>query len=260
VKLAARDDALECRPGMSPKPAKTRAGSGAAKPAPKVRDAERTRASILAAATEEFARNGYSGARVDTICRVASANPRMIYHYFTDKDGLYVAVLEHALSELRSEELKLSVDHVPPLQGMMELFAFIHDHFASHPELIQLLSGENLLRGRFLGRSVKTPIIASPLIDLIAELLRRGERERVFRAHIDPLRLYVKMVALSYFHRSNAYSLSIIFRTDVQAPEWQTHYREEVETMLRIYLSPTAPSAAEERASGSKRKPPRNSK
>ncbi|HEY0466444.1 MAG TPA: TetR/AcrR family transcriptional regulator [Polyangiaceae bacterium] len=202
----------------------------------RARDSDGTQARILAAATEEFAQNGYSGARVDAICRAAQANPRMIYHYFTDKDGLYVAVLERVLGELRSEELKLAVDQVPPMQGVLELFSFIHDHFGQHPELINLLSGENLLQARFLKRSTKTPIIASPLIDLLRELLLRGERERSIRPGVDPLRLYVKMVALSYFHRSNAYTLSSIFRSDVRASDWQAEYREESEAMLELYL------------------------
>jgi AcrR family transcriptional regulator len=214
----------------------------------KSRDSEGTRARILAAATAEFAANGYSGARVEAICKASRANPRMIYHYFSDKDGLYVTVLEQVLTELRNAELKLVVDHVPPMQGMMELFAFIHDHFGRHPELIHLLTGENLMRARFLRRSVKTPIVASPLIDLIAELLRRGEREGVFVHGIDPLRLYVKMVALSYFHRSNAYTLSIIFRTDLLAPAWQEDFRRDGEEMLRRYLSRDgAPSARAKR-------------
>jgi AcrR family transcriptional regulator len=206
---------------------------------PRTRDADGTQARLLAAATEEFAANGYSGARVDAICRAAKANPRMIYHYFTDKDGLYVAVLERVLGELRSAELKLVVDQVPPLLGVLELFQFIHDHFGQHPELINLLSGENLLRARFLERSIKTPIIASPLIDLLRELLLRGERERAIRPGIDPLRLYVKMVALSYFHRSNAYTLSSIFRCDVRAEDWQAEYRNESEAMLELYLAPS---------------------
>jgi AcrR family transcriptional regulator len=190
----------------------------------------------LSAATDEFAANGYSGARVDAICRAAQANPRMIYHYFGDKDGLYVAVLGQVLSELRSEELKLAVDHTPPMQGMIELFQFIHAHFHRRPQLISLLTGENLLRARFLRRSIKAPIVSSPLIDLIAQLLERGLRQGVFRSGIDPLRLYVMMVALSYFHRSNAFTLSVIFRTDLSAQDWQDRYRRDGEAMLRRYL------------------------
>lgn len=200
------------------------------------RDPDGTRARILQAAIREFSSAGYSGARIEAICKRARANPRMIYHYFEDKDGLYLTVLEHVLGELRREELKLEVDHVAPLAGMLQLFDFVHGHFGAHPELIALLSGENLLRARFLKKSVKTPIVASPLIELVARLLERGVREGVFRSGIDPLQLYVMMVALSYFHRSNADTLSAIFRTDLRDERWQAQQRDHAEEMLTRFL------------------------
>ena len=224
------------------------------------RDGDSTRARILAAATKEFAANGYSGGRVEAICRAAHANPRMIYHYFGDKDGLYVAVLGQVLSELRSEELKLEVDHTPPMQGMVDLFDFIHSHFGERPDVINLLTGENLLKARFLRRSIKTPIVASPLIDLISELLDRGARQGVFRSGIDPLRLYVMMVALSYFHRSNAFTLSVIFRTNVSATDWQKRYRRDAESMLRRYLGPSKKGPSKKSTSAISRKHSSNSK
>ena len=104
---------------------------------------EGTRERILRTAIAEFSEKGYNGARVLTICRKSRANPRMIYHYFGGKDRLYVAVLEHVLGELRREELKLDIEHVGPVEGMMQLFDFTYEHFGKHPELIHLLSGEN---------------------------------------------------------------------------------------------------------------------
>lgn len=200
-----------------------------------ISNVENTRERILRVAIAEFSEKGYSGARVDVICKASRANPRMIYHYFGGKDHLYVAVLEQVLGELRTEELKLDVAHVSPIDGMMQLFDFTYEHFGSHPELIHLLSGENLLKARFLRQSVKTPIIASPLIKLIEELLRRGEREGDFRRGIDPLQLYVTMVGFAYFHRSNAYTLSVIFQSDLLAAGWQAaHKRYSKEMILRF--------------------------
>ena len=217
-------------------PTRGRAPKVARKAGVRKRDADRTRENILRSATAEFAAKGYSGARVEAICRAARANPRMLYHHFGDKDGLYIAVLEQVIGELRREELKLEVDHVEPVEGMMQLFDFIQGHFGAHPELIHLLSGENLLRARFLVRSARAPVVTSPLIDLITSLLRRGEQAGVIRRGIDPLHLYVMMVALCYFHRSNAHTLSAIFRTDLLARTWQGRHHEATAEMLRSYL------------------------
>jgi AcrR family transcriptional regulator len=197
---------------------------------------EGARERILRTAIAEFSEKGYSGARVLTICRKSRVNPRMIYHYFGGKDRLYVAVLEHVLGELRQEELKLDVEHVAPVAGMLQLFDFTYEHFGKHPELIHLLSGENLLRARFLKKSSKTPVVASPLISLISQLLKQGEASGEFRPGIDPVQLYVTMVGFAYFHRSNAHTLSVIFKSDILAPEWQAEHKRYAREMTLRFL------------------------
>lgn len=197
---------------------------------------ESSRERILRIAIKDFAEKGYAGARIEEICKAAKANPRMLYHYFGDKDNLYIAVLEQVLGELRSEELKLDVAHVAPLDGIIQLFDFTDRHFGGHPELRQLLSGENLLKARFLRRSVKTPIVASPLIRLIDQLLRRGERTGDFRRGFDALQLYVVMVGLAYFHRSNAHTLSVIFQADLATPAWLAEHRRYAHEILTRLL------------------------
>jgi AcrR family transcriptional regulator len=197
---------------------------------------EGTRERILRSAIVEFAEKGYSGARVLTISRKSRANQRMIYHYFGGKDRLYIAVLEHVLGELRAEELKLDFEHVSPMNGMMQLFDFTYEHFGKHPELIHILSGENLVRARFLKRSSKTPVVASPLITMIGELLKRGEKTGVFRRGIDPLQLYVTMVGFAYFHRSNAHTLSVIFKLDILTADWQAEHKRYAEEMMLAFL------------------------
>jgi AcrR family transcriptional regulator len=199
-----------------------------ARPKPK----QATRERILLAALEEFADKGFAGGRLDTICAAARANIRMVYHYFTDKAGLYVAVLEHVLGELRQEELKLDVDHVAPMDGLLQLFDFTYDHFAAHPRLISLLSGENLLKAQFLKRSSRTPVISSPVLSLFARLLRRGEADGTLRAGIDPLQLYVVVVALSYFHLSNGHTLSVIFERDVFEKGWLAEHKRIARDMV----------------------------
>jgi AcrR family transcriptional regulator len=63
------------------------------------RHPDRTRARILDAAFAEFAGKGFAGARVEAIARRARTNKRMLYHYFTDKEGLFGAVLRKKIGE-----------------------------------------------------------------------------------------------------------------------------------------------------------------
>ena len=70
-----------------------------------VRDPEKSRARILQAARDEFARHGLGGARVDRIAKVAGLNKRMLYHYFGNKDDLFSAVLEANYAHKRDSEI-----------------------------------------------------------------------------------------------------------------------------------------------------------
>lgn len=205
---------------------------------PRAANIAETRERILRAAIAQFAQNGFDGARVESICRAADVTPRMVYHYYTDKAGLYVAVLEQVLGELRTEELKLDVSSGDPRAGLLTMFDFIFGHFAAHPELIRLLSAENLMEGEFLKNSVATPEVASPVVEHIDTLLRRGEEAGSVRAGIDALHLYVVMVALSYFHKSNAYTLSWIWNEDLGSKEWLADHYAIARQMLEAFLEP----------------------
>ena len=57
------------------------------------RDAEVAREAILEAAEEVFAREGFAGARIDTIGVQAGYHKSLIFHYFGDKEGLYRAIM-----------------------------------------------------------------------------------------------------------------------------------------------------------------------
>jgi AcrR family transcriptional regulator len=53
-----------------------------------------TRAEILEAARAEFGERGYTAATVRQVARRADVDPSLVYHYFTDKAGLFVACLD----------------------------------------------------------------------------------------------------------------------------------------------------------------------
>lgn len=214
-------------------------------PSMKRRNGPDTRERILTAALREFSRRGFSGARVQRIAAAAPTNIRMIYHFFGSKEGLYVNVLERGLQDLRAEEHKLSMATGDPIEGLLTLFDFIYGHFAAHQELVSLLSNENIHKATFLRRSRKVSTMSSPTILAIRSLLARARKAAPRSPGIDPLQLYVTMVALSYFHLSNAHTLSIIFRKDLLKAAWirarHRHARELLSHHLRAIFPARAP-------------------
>src|SRR6201984_725669 len=112
-----------------------------------------TRQRLLTAARREFGRSGLSGARVDEIAARAGVNKQLVYHYFGDKDALYLAVLEWVYEEIRTQERKLNLTGLPPVQAIRKLVESSFDHLAAHPDFILLLNDENRAGARHVRRS-----------------------------------------------------------------------------------------------------------
>jgi len=177
-----------------------------------------TRERILGAAVEEFARYGLGGARVDRIARRAAANKRMLYYYFGDKDGLFLAALEDRYEHIRGAERTLDLEHLGPREALERLVRFTWEYFVEHPEFMTLLNSENLHKGRHVRKSKRVQDMHSPLVETLAAVLRKGEAQGLFRKGVDPVQLYISIAGEIYFYLSNRYTLSRIFDRDLMAP------------------------------------------
>jgi AcrR family transcriptional regulator len=206
------------------------------------RDPERTRHRILEAATEEFARYGLGGARVDRIAVRAGANKRMLYYYFRDKDNLFLSALERSYSQIRAAERALDLEHLEPRVALKRLVEFTWGYFLEHPEFLTLLNSENLHKGRHVRRSRSVPEMHTPLVETLRAVLRRGERSGAFRRGIDPVQLYISIAGEGYFYLSNRYTLSQIFGRDLMEKKALTERaRHNAEMILNAVGRSTPP-------------------
>ena len=190
-----------------------------APPEPRSRDADRSQLAILDSARDEFAQRGLAGARMDSIAARAGLNKRLIYYYFGSKDDLFLAVLERTYADIREAEQRLHLDEVEPVEAICRLVSFTWHYYLDHPEFITLLNSENLHRAAHLKRSERIQEMNSPLVQLLDGVLERGRREKLFRAGVDPVQLYISIAALCYFYLSNNDTLSAIFGRDLRAPK-----------------------------------------
>jgi AcrR family transcriptional regulator len=190
-------------------PAKAQA-DGSAKLEP-LRDAERTRQALLAAAEVEFSTKGLAGARVDVIAEQAAANKRMLYYYFGSKEDLYLAVIERAYASMRQAERELNLTHLEPLEAIRTLVEFKFDYCQQHQSIIALLAGENMLGAVHLKRSRKLREMNMSLVDVVSAVLEAGVAKGEIKPGLDPVHLYISMSALSYFYFSNSSTLSAAF-------------------------------------------------
>jgi len=206
--------------------------------APKRRDPAATRKKLLTAARREFADSGLAGARVDEIAARAGVNKQLVYHYFGDKDALYLAVLEWVYEEIRAQERKLNLEGLPPQQAIKRLIEASFDHLAAHPDFIVLLNDENRGGARHVRGSRKLEAMHSPLVSMVSAILGEGVRAGVFRKGINPVHLYISIAGLSYFYFSNTPTLSAIFGKDFSSPTARKARRKHVVDLVMQSLRP----------------------
>ncbi len=207
------------------------------------RDAQATRARILRAASVEFARHGYGGARGDRIARRARSSERMVYYYFSSKEGLYRAVLEAAYVALGAAEQAIVLDDVPPARALARFCRLVWRWYVAHPEFIGLLAVENQMQARHLRRSPRLETLVGPVVRLLGELLERGVRSGDFRPGIDACDLYVSIAGLGYFYLSNRHTLSAVLGRDLGDPACMEAHWDAAESMVLRYASARLQSA-----------------
>lgn len=214
-----------------------------ASPTPKVvRNPEASRARILDAARIEFVTHGLSGGRVDRIARQSGVNKNLIYHYFGSKDALYLAVLERIYADLRARQQDQDLRELPPVEGMNRLVSNTFDHFVATPDLIRLMSIENIHYAEHLKSSGSTKALYGGLLDTIRILLKRGQEEGVFRANVDAVDLYLSISGLAYFFLSNQHTLSWLLDRDLAARRRVLRRRQHVVEMVLSYLTQASPA------------------
>jgi AcrR family transcriptional regulator len=206
-------------------------------PGERVRDAERTRADILAVATREFADRGYAGARINEIADKTSTTKRMIYYYFGGKEQLYIAVLEQAYSRIRGLEQQLDVEHLDPVEAIRELAGLTFDHHESHPEFIRLVSIENIHRAEHIARSEVLSGLANPALDVLEAILRRGWAAGVFREDVDALDVHQVISGFCVFRTANRHTFGAIFGRDMLDPARRAHQRQMIGDLVLAWLT-----------------------
>jgi AcrR family transcriptional regulator len=206
------------------------------RPTARKRSAAATKARILEAALSEFATRGFAGARVDVIAGQAQSNKRMLYAYVGNKDALWLATLESVYAAKRKEERQLDIGKLTPEEAMRTLIRFNFRYHLEHPEFVALVNNENLMGARKLRRSKLVPQLYSPLLETLTEVLRRGQKAKVFRSGIDPMQLYISIAALGYFYCSNIRTLSVIFANALDSQAGVKQRERHVVDVVMSYL------------------------
>lgn len=201
------------------------------------RNSDLTRHNILEVATSEFADKGFAGARVDEIAERTHTTKRMIYYYFSDKEGLYQAVLERSYSSIRARERELDTEGLPPTEAIRAIAALTFDHHEHNPDFIRLVSTENILRGEHIRKSEALNNLGNPAAELLESILTRGQADGLFRTDVDALDVHMAISSFCVFRLSNRYTFQALFGRDLTDPSHRDHLRTMLGDMIIAFLT-----------------------
>lgn len=209
-----------------------------AKP-PTRRNPAQVRENILEVATAEFAENGLAAASVNTIAAKTATTKRMIYYYFTNKEGLYTAVLERSyrmMAERLAADLhREGADAVDELRSLAERTFDFHD---THRDYVRLVVGENMLRGAFLAGSEAIRSKWAPLLDIVEEILQRGREQGVVRAGVTAVDVQMLINSFSLFRIANRYTFDALYGSALASPEERDRLRRMIGDLVVRTVAP----------------------
>jgi len=202
----------------------------------KKRDPERTRQHILDVAITEFASRGYFGARIDQISELTHVTKRMIYYYFTSKEGLYRAALAEVFGKVIAAESAYSIEGLSPLEALRKIAAVTCNLHEDAPEWARLVSSENMGEASMI---VDTGITAieRPVIGLIERVLDEGRQQGLFRQDVDAIDVHFMISSFCFFRINNRFTYRANFGRDLLDPATRDKHQALIGDMVVAYLT-----------------------
>lgn len=200
------------------------------------RNADETRARILMAATAEFARKGYDGARLRDVAEAAGVHHALLHHYYGDKEGLFRAVVEKAFAGASSRAFEALRSTHDPHDLAAAYVDTIVDFYAENPYLVQILHFASLDEGspaydqcQEIGRQ-----ISLPLLQATAKEVRRMQKQGVIRDDIAAERLVALGMGAAAHVFQEARFFSSFLGEDVREPRAVEEHKKAV---LKVILA-----------------------
>lgn len=192
----------------------------------RLRDAERSREALLAAALDEFSARGFAGARVQDIATKAGLNKQLINYYFGGKEGLYMALQQSWLE--REEAI------IPP-DGTLEdvAVAYLQDAL-DDPRMSRLLVWAGLAEAQeeLEGPPGDSAVHEDRSREDLSDLMRR-QSEGELAADLDPGLFELALMGAILAPITMPQIVHRITGLDTTSEDFKTRYTDFTRRMLR---------------------------
>ena len=141
-------------------------------------ETDNSRDRILKVAAEEFAREGFAGARVDVIAEKAGVNKALIYYYFKSKKNLLDTLISGLIDRgigLAKYLMMIDKPEENDYAAGFELFRQILSMFGENESLIRIIMMESLkVGGEDIMSKLLTVYMDSRITDVVETMKTKG--------------------------------------------------------------------------------------
>jgi len=166
-----------------------------------MRNPESTRTRILETARSLFAQNGFYGTSTAQIVNASGCNKRMLYHYFSDKEGLYREVHECLWKDFSSymQPYLDSASNDPDLkEKLIEIMGVYFDYYSARPDFVRLSMWQSLEGGKILNELWEK--YRGPLSKKIITLLERGKALNIISGEVRSNHLLLSLLGANHYY------------------------------------------------------------
>lgn len=175
------------------------------------------RVRLFDAAVREFATHGLAGARTDAIAKAAGVNIALLFYYYSNKERLYVAVMEEVFEQW-SRALRGPLESKgSPRQRILAYVDAFYDFVAAsvwRPRLVQ----QELMRSTHPTAIRKLlKMYVRPIHIKFLKLVREGIADHSFR-QVDVENFYFSTTAIISHYFTNTSAIAAISGTNPVSP------------------------------------------
>ncbi|HLX03957.1 MAG TPA: TetR/AcrR family transcriptional regulator [Candidatus Binatus sp.] len=140
----------------------------------------RTRADIYNAAMNLFVHRGFDSVTIEDICDAADVARATFFLHFPAKEALLIEYGERANDELAAAIAEYRGSATATIRMALKMLA---ERAVRHTDVVRLVMREMLARPRVLSEHDEK---AAGLVDLLAAIIRRGQKSGEFRRRTEP--------------------------------------------------------------------------
>lgn len=194
------------------------------------------RESILEAAEELFAENGFDATSVRELASKAGVNLAMINYYFGSKEKLLEGLVEYRASFMRERLEDLQKENLHPTEKIDKLIEIYAEKIMSNHRFHRILHRQISLQKRTELNTAILPIIFKNM-EAVRSIINDGIEKKVFR-QVDVELLIISIVGtISQVILSTAFCTGFMLGKDVQPGEF---YNDDLKKRVQNHLKEMA--------------------